>query len=167
MTIVMPLFILALVLANLLVMVIILGSQRIASPRCGRCSAAVPGQSAQACSACGGRFIEVGIASGSIIRPPKRIVLSLGGLVVSLSLVPVLLVLNASFESFVRSRGNWVQSDVVVLGAANPITDRAADPMARRVEITGQQVRSRKDQPAEILEASITISFPFQPFQGH
>ena len=158
MTIVMPLFIVALLCANLIVMVVILGNQRISSPRCGACSAGISGSGVESCSVCGGRFIEVGIASGSVIRPPKRVVLCFGGLVVSLALIPFLLILNTSLESFVQNRGNWRQSEIVMLGVV-PFDGSGGHMWTRRVEIAGQQVRTQQNDPAEVLEASIVVSF--------
>lgn len=154
----MALFILLLLLANIIVMGVILSSQRISVPRCGNCSALVTEEGAEVCPDCRSSYLNVGIAAGIVMRPPPRTLLCLAGLIVAISCIPFLIKMTESFEYFVRTQGDWHQTDTVILAAApmDPASWHGGGP---RVEISGVQVGKSADPPLKAIEIWIELSY--------
>lgn len=154
----MALFILLLLFTNIIVMGIVLSSQRISVPRCGNCSSLITEEDAEVCPDCRSSYLNVGIAAGIVMRPPPRTLLCLAGLIVAISCIPFLIKMTESFEYFVRTQGDWHQTDTVILGV-DPMDPASWHGGGSRIEISGVQVGESDDQPFQVSEVWIELSF--------
>ena len=110
----------ALVLANLVILVVVMNTQRVTSPVCGACDASLALTLERRCESCGADLLERGIVAGAVMRPTPRAVLMVLMAVIVFSFSPLLARGAIGWTSALMENGPWSSTQHAVFSNSNP-----------------------------------------------